>query len=138
MAMDKNEVCPRLTQVPSLDGLRGLAIALVLATHTTSVFGNPFGGLPGHVLHFRHTGVDRFFVLSGFLITCILLDTRGCRGYLLSFYARRRLRIGPLYCLVFAGVIGVLAPPCSAAGSTTGPSGSAGGRGMRPSRPTSS
>jgi peptidoglycan/LPS O-acetylase OafA/YrhL len=90
-------------RIPALDGLRGVAILMVLLLHLA-----PFGhGLPAPTafvdkifLHAARTGwmgVDLFFVLSGFLITGILYDTKGSVNYFRQFYARRVLRIFPLY-----------------------------------------
>lgn len=82
-----------------MDGLRGLAIVIVMLFHYGPM-------LNGHKA-FQHglmwlgqlgwTGVDLFFVLSGFLITGILLDSREADNYFSSFYARRILRIFPAY-----------------------------------------
>jgi peptidoglycan/LPS O-acetylase OafA/YrhL len=82
----------------SLDGVRGLAILLVILYHFSSSlsvlgFANPALGL----LRFGWCGVDVFFVLSGFLITGVLLDTKASPDYFRNFYARRVLRIFPLY-----------------------------------------
>lgn len=75
-----------LPYVPALDGLRGIAIILVLALHYSLL---PCGWI----------GVQIFFVLSGYLITKILLQekTRPLGEYLKRFYVRRSLRIFPLY-----------------------------------------
>ncbi len=75
-------------RIESLDGLRGVAILLVLFFHL-------FYYLPGS--DYGWAGVDLFFVLSGFLITGILLDTINHPHYWKYFYARRFLRIFPLY-----------------------------------------
>jgi hypothetical protein len=80
--------------VRSLDGLRGLAIAGVLAVHA----GVPFFAA-------GWLGVDLFFVLSGFLITGILLREKGSPTYFKAFYARRVLRIFPLYYLFVIGTL---------------------------------
>jgi len=76
-----------------LDAVRGLAVLLVLL-HNTDIY-------PSLHLHLISAngwiGVDLFFVLSGFLITGILLDTKQSAGYFTNFYARRCLRIWPLY-----------------------------------------
>lgn len=87
---------------PALDGIRGIAILGVLVFHNFSVL--PFSGL-------GRFGVDLFFVLSGFLITDILLGSRQCKHALFHFYLRRATRIFPLYYAVvflfflFAGSI---------------------------------
>lgn len=84
--------------VPALDGMRGLAVLVVLTLHT--FVGFPTDGWLGTALRVTTlgwVGVDLFFVLSGFLITGLLLDARGAPGYYRTFYARRALRIWPLY-----------------------------------------
>src|ERR1700723_1358630 len=82
--------------IPQFDGLRGLAILLVLIGHSGFLEAFPHAGM----LEYARFGVDLFFVLSGFLITGILLDSKGSRHYFRNFYARRALRIWPLYYLV--------------------------------------
>ena len=88
--------------VPVLDGIRGLAIIAVLVRHIAYVF-KPHGPVSRWFLpipQFGSWGVDLFFVLSGFLITGILIDTKPAINRLRSFYGRRVLRIFPLYYLI--------------------------------------
>ena len=84
---------------PALDGLRGLAILLVLATHYVMVAptANWFERGIKSICNHGWAGVDLFFVLSGFLITGILYDCKGQESYFKNFYARRTLRVFPLY-----------------------------------------
>jgi peptidoglycan/LPS O-acetylase OafA/YrhL len=85
-------------RIPALDGVRGLAIAMVVIMHTTVIA--PLNARCAAVEAIGHAGwmgVDLFFVLSGFLITGILFDSRNDAHYFRNFYARRGLRIFPLY-----------------------------------------
>jgi peptidoglycan/LPS O-acetylase OafA/YrhL len=84
----------------ALDGLRGVAILLVVACHFVSNLRITADGWAWPLVAFAHAGwigVDLFFVLSGFLITGILIDARGSSSYFKAFYARRALRILPAY-----------------------------------------
>ena len=80
------------TRLPQLDAIRGVAILVV-------IFHNQSAKYPS--LHLEKLfangwmGVDLFFVLSGFLITGILLDTKRSENYFKNFYIRRCLRIWP-------------------------------------------
>ncbi|NCP86560.1 MAG: hypothetical protein CO094_02820 [Anaerolineae bacterium CG_4_9_14_3_um_filter_57_17] len=92
---------PTAERVSELDGMRGLAILLVLVYHILRLNPVPMqGAVFSGLLRFAEmgwAGVDVFFVLSGFLITSILLRTKSQPGYFQKFYARRILRIFPLY-----------------------------------------
>jgi len=88
---DSIQVAPK-GHIPALDGVGGLAILLVLMFHFTD-----WSDGASQWLRAGWIGVDLFFVLSGFLITRILLETRDSANYFRSFYARRSLRIFPLY-----------------------------------------
>ncbi|WP_420130594.1 acyltransferase family protein [Longimicrobium sp.] len=86
--------------IPALDGLRGCAVLGVLLLHFTSAMGAPAGAparLVKQAFSLGWTGVDLFFVLSGFLITGILADARNTPHRYRTFYMRRALRILPLY-----------------------------------------
>ncbi len=85
-------------RIPELDGLRGMAILLVLTAHYFAVPGTGAASfLNGYWFRLGWTGVDLFFVLSGFLIGGILLRARDSPNYFKTFYARRFFRIIPLY-----------------------------------------
>jgi peptidoglycan/LPS O-acetylase OafA/YrhL len=84
--------------LPGLDGLRGLAILMVMFGHFIVVGKNLEVPSPWHrFLQSGYLGVDLFFVLSGFLITGILIDSKNRTPYFRVFYWRRALRIFPLY-----------------------------------------
>ncbi|MBI3406776.1 MAG: acyltransferase [Planctomycetes bacterium] len=89
----------RRGHVPALDGLRGLSILLVLLGHGTLSHNFPFSDSSGALHRLSAVGVDMFFVISGFLITLLLLRERDRQGgiSLKGFYWRRALRILPAY-----------------------------------------
>lgn len=103
-----------LRHIPALDALRGIAVSAVFLDHALAFpFWASLVRIPG--FHFTQTqklavkvaewlagGVDLFFVLSGFLITRILLHTRENAGYYRAFYVARACRIFPLYYLFLA------------------------------------
>ena len=87
-------------RIQSIDGLRAIAILLVLIHHYTPwiLIGN--SSVSRFLLESTYwfgTGVDLFFVISGFLITGILVDSKGSSNYFGRFYWRRSLRIFPAY-----------------------------------------
>ena len=97
----------------ALDGVRGLALLIVVVHNTAWI-----SGTSNHFTFKLYTsaaaagwaGVQLFFVLSGFLITGILLDTQHAPNYFRRFYVRRTLRIFPLYFLMLAVAVFVVAP----------------------------
>ncbi len=109
MAEDPAPAHPVSPRLPTLDGLRAIAILLVVP-HNLNLIAT-FGGTQPVVaaLHRGWIGVQLFFVLSGFLITRILLDARDAPDYYRSFFVRRALRIFPLYYAVLL-VLFVLLP----------------------------
>ncbi len=91
---------PPPSRIKELDGLRGVAVLAVIADHYLS-------WLPALGTQYGRLGVDLFFILSGFLITSILLDLRGNDHYFKIFYLRRALRIFPPYYLAIIVYLGV-------------------------------
>jgi peptidoglycan/LPS O-acetylase OafA/YrhL len=88
-------------RMPELDGIRGLAIVLVLVWHyfvsaLRVASATPLAYIQ-KAMWLSWSGVDLFFVLSGFLIGGILMDNRNAQNYFSVFYVRRTCRIFPLY-----------------------------------------
>lgn len=83
--------------IPQFDGVRGIAVLMVLIGHSGFLELLPHAGM---LKYAGYSLLDSYFVLSGFLITGILLDSKGSRHYFRNFYARRAARIWPLYYLV--------------------------------------
>jgi len=94
---------PTRGHLKALDGVRGLAILMVIVSHGFES-NHQSGGLLvrflGDLFYYGFFGVDLFFVLSGFLITGILFDSLQDEGFFRKFYMRRALRIFPLYYVV--------------------------------------
>jgi len=94
--------------MPAIDGLRAFAVLAVVLLHFR--YGVAREAL-WDSLHLNKlagsgfAGVDLFFVISGFLITGILLDSKGAPGYFRNFYIRRALRIWPLYYAIVVFVL---------------------------------
>jgi peptidoglycan/LPS O-acetylase OafA/YrhL len=97
--------------IPALDGVRGVAILLVLLVHFIPPVAMQWRVAEWFMKIFSTggwVGVDLFFVLSGFLITSILLRTKHTPSYFTNFYMRRTLRIVPIYFLVLFIIFAVL------------------------------
>ena len=97
------------SHVPPLDGLRGIAVLLVLWAHVPDDLGGGVVNLLNRVVQPGYLGVDIFFVLSGFLITRILMYERDQNKPLRYFLIRRAFRIFPIYYLLI-GLLIFLAP----------------------------
>ena len=107
-------------KIPSLDGLRALSIALVLIGHLAGTRNFPLGSaaLGAFDLNFGNLGVRVFFVISGFLITSLLMDELSKTGTisLKQFYLRRTFRIFPPFYVFLAAILllaltGILSVP---------------------------
>jgi peptidoglycan/LPS O-acetylase OafA/YrhL len=106
--VDKSSSLNLSGRIPELDGLRGIAIGMVLFCH---YFQLSLVGRHGTLLAYLNgvtsltwSGVDLFFVLSGFLIGGILLDARNSVNYFQVFYTRRFFRIMPIYAVILLAV----------------------------------
>jgi peptidoglycan/LPS O-acetylase OafA/YrhL len=103
MEAASHRIRPAEGRIPELDGLRGTAIFLVIVFHYWEQQGAVSGGGLTPILQrlflMGWSGVDLFFVLSGFLIGGILLDARASSSYFQTFYTRRFFRIIPIYYL---------------------------------------
>lgn len=102
--MDRTKDLPT-RRIPELDGLRAVAILLVIAYHYLEPFHRSASGWRFYALapaRVGWIGVDLFFVLSGYLIASILLTNREAPAFFSTFYMRRFCRILPLYLPVVA------------------------------------
>jgi peptidoglycan/LPS O-acetylase OafA/YrhL len=86
----------------ALDAVRGVAILQVVVWHLVAPIVLRHLPIAGRALSLTWSGVDLFFVLSGYLIGSILIRNRGATNYYRVFYARRVLRIAPLYLVTLA------------------------------------
>jgi peptidoglycan/LPS O-acetylase OafA/YrhL len=89
-------------RITELDGVRAIAVGLVFLNHFAPTKTAPWLDF---IRNLGWVGVDIFFVLSGFLVTAILLKAVNQEGYFSNFYTRRALRIFPLYYLLITGCL---------------------------------
>jgi peptidoglycan/LPS O-acetylase OafA/YrhL len=99
-----------LSHIRELDGVRGIAALVVFFHHLCYTSIDPTGWgrsvrALGAISHYGESGVDVFFVLSGFLITSLLIEAQQSRSYYQDFYWKRALRILPLYSLCLVCVL---------------------------------
>lgn len=112
--MSSTPARPQLQHIPELDGIRGIAALMVLFHHLlfTSIPNpaqwNTLVVMASSLGHAGGYGVDLFFVLSGFLITSLLLLDRASPNYYWNFYWKRVLRILPLYLVVLICLVAVM------------------------------
>ncbi len=113
----------RSRQIPALDGLRGLAILLIVFHNAPFFPVGPRGvlWLGAIIANVGWIGVEMFFVLSGFLITRQLLDSQASSNYYRAFFGRRILRIFPLYyaALLIGHVLLPLVVPAASVGEAS-------------------
>jgi peptidoglycan/LPS O-acetylase OafA/YrhL len=106
IGVDDSAVSKKQKRIPELDGLRGIAVLMVVSFHYINNQLINSGSRIGRVIYkltaFGWVGVDLFFVLSGFLIGTILMNNRGAKNYFSTFYIRRIVRIIPNYYLLIA------------------------------------
>lgn len=95
-------------KIPALDVLRGIAVLLVVLSHLPESFHGPKVLFLRLFFQIGHLGVELFFVLSGFLITRILLDYASNGYSLKTFWIRRAVRIFPIYYLTIAACLFLL------------------------------
>ena len=95
------DLSENLDRSPGLDGLRGISIVLVLITHSRDTSGFP-SIVPAFLTNYAGLGVEVFFVISGFLISSLLIAERDKHGTIdvPAFYVRRAIRILPA-CMAF-------------------------------------
>src|SRR5690606_12464139 len=89
----------KLDYFKSLNGLRTIAASMVIVAHFFTPENSFKSALFYKIAKFGNSGVSLFFVLSGFVITRILLNSVNSNRYFKAFYIRRTIRIFPLYYL---------------------------------------
>jgi hypothetical protein len=115
VAFASTKLPANMKRIVQLDGVRGVAILLVIVWHyfASQIIAEPRSVISylNIALRLTWSGVDLFFVLSGFLIAGILLDHRNTSNFFRVFYLRRACRIFPLYFLILGLFVCLTATP---------------------------